>query len=727
MLERIANLTWNHPRKILVGALLFVAVAGFFGRDVEHHLKAAGFTDPASESEIAGDVLTDALGYTGQPALVILVRSKDGGPIDVEDVAVRTEAARLTKALADSRYIGNATNPLDPTGTGQIEPLSPLNPARNLIEGGSGADVTSFVLSANLDSNDLEDKGGLADESVRKNVRSDVFDLGYGGYAPSFNEVNDQTRKDLTNAELIAFPLLAILLLLVFRSAVAAAIPLVIGALSIVGTLFMLRLMATVTGTSVFALNIGTALSLGLAVDYALLLVSRYREETAVAGFTAEAHRRMVLTAGRTAMFSGLTVAGAMAALCVMPQRFLYSVGAAGAVVGVLSAVMAVLVAPALLAVLGPRIDKFSVRRGVAVSDTSNRWLTVARVVMKRPVVIAVATTVGMLALAAPLLGTHLTGPSAQAVPPGQQSYAVNKYLEDHYPRAVIEGVALVVEGDVTETALADLKQRIDAVPGVQFGTEAPFVPAGPGVAFAVAGLDSKALSEAGQDSVRDIRDLSVEGGRLLVAGNTASFIDEKTSLVENAPIAIGLIVLLTVVLLFLLTGSVLLPLKTLLMNTMTLAASLGILVIVFEKKFLVGLLDYPGPYAIEVTSLVFLFAVAFALATDYAVLVMARVKELRDGGMSNEDAVAHGVAKTGRIISAAAIMIAVVFAAFAVSPVFFMKQIAVGMALGVVIDATIVRALLVPSLMRLLGEANWWAPGPLRRLHARFGIKEQG
>ena len=168
-----------------------------------------------------------------------------------------------------------------------------------------------------------------------------------------------------------------------------------------------------------------------------------------------------------------------------------------------------------------------------------------------------------------------------------------------------------------------------------------------------------------------------------------------------------------------------LLPLKTLLMNTMTLAATLGILVIVFERKFLVGALDYPGPYSVEVTSLVFLFAVAFALATDYAVLVMARVKELRDSGMSNQDAVAHGVARTGRIISAAAVMIAVVFAAFAVSPVFFMKQIAVGMALGVIIDATVVRALLVPSLMRLLGEANWWAPPPLRRLHRRFGIRE--
>jgi RND superfamily putative drug exporter len=341
---------------------------------------------------------------------------------------------------------------------------------------------------------------------------------------------------------------------------------------------------------------------------------------------------------------------------------------------------------------------------------------------MKRPVLIALATTAVLLSLAGPLFATHLTGPSAQAVPPGQQSYAVNAYLTDHYPREVSEGVSLTVTGTSSDSDLEDLRARIAGVPGVD--EVGPFQHATSDVAFTLASLDTYALSDTSQQALRDIRALAdPAGGHLLVAGNTASFLDEESSLVANAPLAVGLIVLLTVILLFLLTGSVLLPLKTLLMNTMTLAAALGILVIVFEKKFLVGLLDYPGPYSVEVTSLVFLFAVTFALATDYAVLVMARIKELRDSGMSNEDAVAHGVARTGRIISAAAIMIAVVFAAFAVSPVFFMKQIAVGMSLGVIIDATVVRALLVPSLMRLLGEANWWAPGPLRKLHQRFGV----
>jgi uncharacterized membrane protein YdfJ with MMPL/SSD domain len=710
MLDRISALTWRRPRAVLAAVLLFAAVAGFFGHDVEHHLQAAGFADPASQSERAGRVLADDLGYTAEPALVVLLRARDGGRLDLHDPAVVTEVNRLATQLAKGDYVGKVDNPLaapDPAKTGLV-----------------AADGRSLVLGAHLTDPDIEDKGGIADESVRKLVTSTTLDVGYGGYAPAFNEVNDQTRKDLQNAELIAFPILGLLLLLVFRSVVAMFIPLVVGGLAIVGTLFALRIMATFTGTSLFALNIATALSLGLAVDYALLLISRHREEVAKHGYTELALRNTVASAGRTAVFSGLTVAGAMAALTLMPQRFLYSIGFAGGMVGLLSAAMAVLVVPALLAWLGPNVNRWSIRRGPAVSDASTGWLRLARGVMKRPVLVAVSTTVVLLAVASPLLGTHLTGPSAQAVPPGQQSYGVIKYLGAHYPRAVTEGISLTVTGDPSDADLAALRSEIADVDHVVSVT--PFARTPDNLAYATAAFDVPALDDGAQDSLGQIRALDVARGQeLLVTGNTARFIDQKDSLASNAPLVIAVIVLLTLVLLFLLTGSVLLPFKTLLMNALTLSTTLGILVIVFEKKVGSSLLDYPGPYSVEVTSMVFLFVVTFALATDYAVLVMARIKELRDSGLDNTEAVAQGMARTGRIISAAAVMIAVVFAAFAVSPVFFMKQISVGMALAVLIDATIVRALLVPSLMRLLGEANWWAPGPLRRLHDRFGIRE--
>lgn len=707
-LTRIANLTWRHPKRVLAAVAAFAALAIAIGHDVEHHLKAAGFTDPASESERATALLDKSLGYNPNPAIVLVVRNSGGGRLDTTDPAVRRAVGRLSRGMAQVEYVGRVVDPLrDPR-------------AAELI----ARDGESLAVVGYLSTTDIEDKGGIAAEAVEPLVAASPLDVQMGGYAAGFNETNDQTRTDLTKAELIAFPLLALLLLFVFRGVVAAAIPLLIGVISTVGTLFVLRLMAGVTDTSVFALNIATGLSLGLAVDYALLLVSRYREEIGRGGASREAHRRTVQTAGRTALFSGFTVAAAMAALIFMPQRFLYSMAVAGASVAVLSSVIAILVVPSLLALLGTRIDALSIRRGPAVSDASDGWYRLARGVMRRPVAVALASAALLLACAAPLLWTTLTGPSAEAVPPGKPSHEAYAYLEAHYPRDVTEAVTVTVDGRANDAQLAGLRRRIEALDGIASG--APFARASASVAFANFALTEPALHAGAQDTVHEIRDLPPPGASAtLVAGNTAGFIDQKQSLVEHAPLVVGIIALTTLVLLFLLTGSVLLPVKTLAMNSLTLGATLGILVLSFQAGWLDSPLDYKGPGAIEVTSLVFLFAVIFGLATDYAVLVMARIKERHDAGDSNEEAVATGIARTGRVITAAALAIAVVFLAFGVSTVFFVKQIAIGMAVGVMLDATVVRALLVPALMRLLGGWNWWAPKPLRRVYARLRISE--
>ena len=694
---------------MLAAVAAFVLVALAIGHDAERHLKAAGFTDSASESERATRLLDDALGYDANPGIVLVVRAPGGGPLDPESPAVRREVDRLSRAVARVEHVGRVVNPLRDRRAG----------ARLIARDGR-----SLVISGHLSTTDIEDDGGVVAESVEPLVASSPLDVSMGGFAPGFNEVNDQTREDLTKAELIAFPVLALLLLVVFRGVIAAAIPLLIGAISIVGTLLVLRIMATFADTSLFALNIATGLSLGLAVDYALLLVSRYREEIGRGGATREAHRRTVRTAGRTAVFSGLTVAAAMAALVILPQRFLYSMAIAGATVGVLSALIAILVVPSLLALLGTRIDALSVRRGPAVSDTSDAWYRLARGVMRRPVGVALASSALLLAAATPLLWTELTGPSAEAVPPGQPSYDTSRYLEAHYPRDVNEAVTVAVDGRADDAELAGFGRQIGAIDGVVGG--APFARASEGVAFANFALASPALEGSSQDAVGEIRALSPPGSAsTLVSGNTARFIDQKQSLLDHAPLVVAIVVTTTLILLFLLTGSVLLPLKTLLMNALTLGATLGILVLSFQAGWLSGIFGYTGPAAIEVTSLVFLFAVIFGLATDYAVLVMARIKEQYDRGDSNEQAVATGIALTGRVITAAALAIAVVFLAFGVSSVFFMKQLALGVAVGVLIDATIVRALLVPSLMRLFGDWNWWAPGPLRRFRRRFGFSK--
>ncbi|MGE5281020.1 MAG: MMPL family transporter [Chloroflexota bacterium] len=689
-----------------VGCFALLAVA--FGHDVEHHLKAAGFTDPSSESERATRVLRESLGYDPNPMIVLVVRAPGGGRLDPTDPTVRRQVDRLAAGMARIKYVDHVVDPLR-------EPR-----AAELIAG----DGRSLVLAGDLSTNDVEDAGGVAAERVKELADASPLDVAEAGFAQGFNETNDQTRKDLTKAELIAFPLLALFLLLVFRGVVAASIPLLIGGISIVGTLLVLRVMSTFVDTSVFALNITTGLSLGLAVDYALLMVSRYREELADAGPTRGAHRRTVETAGRTVVFSGLTVATALAALILMPQRFLYSMAVAGASVALLSVVIALLVVPSLLSLLGDRINALSIRRGRAVSDASDGWYRLARGVMRRPVAVAVASSALLLAAATPLLWTTLTGPSAEAVPPGQPSYDAYRYLEAHYPRDVTEAVTVAVDGRASPARLAAFHRRIESVGDVVRG--APFVPAPGDVAYANFALAQPALSGAAQDAVNAIRDLSPPGGAaVLVSGNTARFIDQKQSLLEHAPLVVAIVALTTVAILFLLTGSVLLPVKTLAMNTLTLCATLGVLVLAFQEGWLDGPLGYTGPSAIEVTTIVFLFAILFGLATDYAVLVMARIKERHDLGDSNEEAVATGIARTGRVITAAAVAIALVFLAFGVSSVFFVKQSAIGMAFGVLIDATVVRALLVPSLMRLFGEWNWWAPSPLRRVHARLGFSE--
>lgn len=712
MLDRVATLTWRRPKLVLALVGAFVVLAGAVGYDVEKQLKAAGFTDSASQSERATQLLREEVGYDVTPAIVVLVRDRGGGRLDVADPAVRREVDRIAGALEGTRYVGHVVNPLRDRREGAA-----------LIE----RDGESLVISAGLSTQDVESDGGEAAEEARRRIGDSPLDVRMGGFAVSFNEVNDETREDLTRAEMIAFPILTILLLLVFRGAVAAAIPLLLGIISILGTFLMLRVMAGIVDTSLFALNIATALSLGLAVDYGLLMVSRYREELERAGgvATEEAHRRTVQTAGRTVLFSGFTVAIALAALVLMPQRFLYSVGAAGAAVGLLSAVVAILVVPSMLALLGTRINALAIRRGPSVSDHSSAWYRVAKLAMRRPVVVAAACTALLLAASSPLLSTKLTGPSAEAVPPSQPSYAVNAYIEENYSQGIAFAITVTVQGDASPAQLALLRRRIAGIDGIAGGT--PFLRASPRVAFANFTPAGPALDARSQDAVHDIRAIDVPGGAgtVLVSGNTARFIDEKESLIEHLPLVGAIIAGTTLLLLFMLTGSVILPIKTLIMNVLTLGASLGVIVLAFQYGLLSDLLAYTGPAAIEVTSLAFLFAVTFALATDYAVLVMARIKEQHDRGASNEEAVAVGISRTGRVITAAAAAIAVVFLAFAVSKVFFMKQIAVAEAAAVIIDTTIVRALLVPALMGLFGEWNWWAPAPLRRLQARFRFAE--
>ncbi|MGH2975761.1 MAG: MMPL family transporter [Solirubrobacterales bacterium] len=456
---------------------LFALLAVGIAHNVEHHLKAAGFNDPSSESERATRTLDGALGYDPNPGITLVVRAPDGGRLNLQSPAFRRQVNLLSARVERVPNVGRV-----------VDPLRDRREGAELI----ARDEHSLVISAHLSTAELEDSGGIAAEGVQAALDASPLRVSMGGFAASFNEVNDQTRTDLTKAELIAFPVLALLLLIVFRGLVAAGIPLLIGGISIVGTLLMLRVMSVFVDTSLFALNIATGLSLGLAVDYALLMISRYREEIASGGATREAHRRTVETAGRTVVFSGFTVAAAIAALAFFPQRFLYSIAGAGAAVGVLSAVIALLVVPSLLSLLGTRIDALSIRRGPAVSDESDGWYRLARGVMRHPIGVALASAGLLLLAASPLLGTELTGPSAQAVPPGLPSYEANAYLESHYPEDVNNAVTVVVDGHAGAARLARLSRQIGMVEGI--ARTAPFARASRRVAFANVALGDKAL-----------------------------------------------------------------------------------------------------------------------------------------------------------------------------------------------------------------------------------------
>jgi RND superfamily putative drug exporter len=707
-LTRIADLTWKHPKLVLAAVGLFTVLAFTLSKDVQQHLKAAGFSDPASESSKSQQLLIDKTGSDAMPGIVVRVTPPAGqARLSLRSPALRAEARHLSRELRVLEGVARVENPLA-GGSPQL----------------IARDRSSLLLNAYFSSSDAEVLDNAAEETGEWPT-SKRFGVTVGGIASGFHETSDTLEKDLVRAELIAFPLLALLLLIVFRGVIAASLPLLVGMVSIGGSFLALLVMSKFVDTSVFALNITTAMGLGLAVDYGLLLVTRYREELERDGPSRESHHRLVESAGRTVIFSGLTVASAMAALTLLPQRFLYSLGAGGAFVSIFAAVGALLIVPSLLALLGERVNALSLRRGPAVSDESGGWYRLARGVMRHPVAVALTTSALLLLLAVPMLGVNLTVPGTDTMPKGNPSREVVETIDRDYPSTLGTPIPIVVDGPASRAQLRRLSRRIAAIEDISYPV--PFQRVAPGLAvasFGLSGSSGAVLSDEAQDAVRSIRTLSGPAP-LLVSGYTAEFLDLKTSLGKNLPLVIAIIALITLLLLFMLTGSVVLPVKTLLMNLLTLAGTLGVIVAAFQWGLLDGVLGYDGPEGMETSTLVLMFAVIFGLSTDYAVLVLARIKEMHDSGLPNEEAVARGIARTGRVISAAGLCLAAVFLAFTTSSIFFMKEAGLGYAAAVLIDTTLVRALLVPALMRLFGDWNWWAPAPLRRFQERFGFSE--
>jgi uncharacterized membrane protein YdfJ with MMPL/SSD domain len=695
----LTSLATRRPRRVVIAAVLVVVAAAAAGASVADRLDPYAAEDPATESVRADDLLERA-GLGAGVDVVALVDT----PAGVSSPPARARVAEVARDLrADPDVAAVVT--FEQGG-------------RALVARDGRSSYVAATLRPGADENDAGER--LID---RFEGRPGVT---LGGFAVASPQVNEQVSEDLARAELLAFPLLFLLSFLFFRSVVAALLPLMVGGMAIVLTFFGLRLGSELGSISVFALNVTTGLGLGLAIDYSLFMVSRYREELAEVGPGVEAIRRTLATAGRTVLFSSLTVAAAMGSLLIFPQRFLYSMGIGGMMVAVLAGGVALLVLPAVLALLGRRVNSLAPRRLQRVAEADARpaqsgaWYRLSRAVMRRPGTVAAVSAAVLIAMGIPFLGLKLTAVDASVLPEASSARQVDDALKRDFDVRRTTPITLVA---VAEPG-AGLERYLDRVRNV-----AGVLEVGPprregGLTLVDAVPRRGALSEESQAALREVRGLDPPF-EVLSRGQTAALVDLKESLANHLPAALAVLMGTTVVVLFLMTGSVVLPIKALLMNLLTMSAAFGLLVLIFQDGRLEGLLDYTSQGALEATQPIFLFAVAFGLSTDYGVFLLARIKEARDSGLPNEEAVPVGLERTGRIVTAAALLFSVAVGAFATSEIIFIKELGIGTALAVLIDATIIRALLVPSLMKLLGEWNWWAPRPLARLHARIGLRE--
>ncbi len=704
MLSRLATFLYPNRRRVLIVAAVAAVIAGAFGAGVSNGLWPYSAKDPASQSVKAENRFDASAGRQIDAGVVALVNSGNIGTAAerqrVDQVAAELHA-QPDVAQVQSFYTTN-------------------NPAM------VSRDRRSMYVLAYF--KPLSDK---ALKNVAQQIEdrfADQSDVKLGGEAIANAQANTQVSNDLARAELLAFPFIFLLSLLFFRSLVASLLPPLLGGLTIVVTFFVLRIVASFVDVSVFALNFTTGLGLGLAIDYSLFIVSRYREESARHGYGAAALTRTLQTAGRTVLFSSLTIAAAVASLMVFPQSFLYSMGIAGAIVAMTAATLALTVLPALLAVLGPRVNALAPRRLQRAAEREARpaehgfWYRFSHFVMRRPAQVAAASAALLIALGIPFTHIKFIQADARVLPSTASAHQVDTALNRQFPPNRTSPLEVVVGAPANSAQVKQLGARIGRLPDVSAVATAQ--PAGPDNALIAVAPVHGPLSGQTEQLVRNVRAIKAPV-YVGVAGETASFIDLEHSLAVHLPVVLAIVIGATLLVLFLFTGSVLLPLKAVVMNFLTLSAMFGILVFIFQDGHLQGLLSFHSEGALDATQPIFLFAVAFGLATDYGVFLLSRIKEARDAGASNANAVAVGLERTGRIVTAAALLFAAAIGAFATSHIVFIKELGIGAALAVLIDASIVRALLVPSLMRLLGPANWWAPRPLRRLHDRVRPRE--
>ncbi|XVA00780.1 MMPL family transporter [Prescottella equi] len=690
---------------VLAVVLIAAVVAGIWGTGVFSKLSQGGYTDPGSESAQVSKIVDDNFGR--QDPDIVAIYTVPAGQTLAELEPVVTETLDRFAAAVPTQSVTSY--------------WTAVPPAKQLLLSNDGTKVAaSIVLSPDAEVT-VANFGDLLPRLEIDGVESE-----FAGGAVVGVSLSNRLQADLVRAEAIAIPITLVLLVFVFGGVAAAAVPVFVGLLSVLSSLGILRLLAGVTEVSSFALNVASLIGLGLAIDYGLFIVSRFREELATGSAPADAARRTVLTAGRTVMFSGLLLVCAFAGMLVFPQAVIRSLGfgAIAAVTG--AAVLSLTVLPALLAILGHRIDALSWRKGAAQrgEERARRfWGGVVTKVMRRPAVVAVGITAGLLVLAAPLTKATLGEITYTALPADDPARIATETLTTEFP-STGEGATLVLRGPGGAPASpGDLSRVVAEAKQVDSISQAVVLATKNDVTAIQALYAEGVEGGAAGDAVQGLRGIEAPPGtELLVGGGQASVDDGNAAIVRFLPAMIAIMVLSTLVLMFLAFGSVVLPIKAVAMAGLSLAATFGVLTWVFQEGHGAELLGVT-PAPLEATFVVLILAVVFGLSTDYEVFLMSRMVEARAAGATTEEAVRIGAERTGRVVTAAAMLLIVVTGAFTVSGLSIMRFLGVGMILALIIDTTVVRMLLVPSLVKLMGEANWWAPAWMRRVHARVGL----
>ena len=720
------------PRRIIAAAAALTVALAVFGVPVANHLSPSGFQDPGSESASAARLLTEHFGR-GDVEMVIVVSSPDG----VDSPAVRTVARDIVTALDENPHVAEISSAWS----------SPVAP--DLIS----TDRTAGLIVAGITGTEAQQQTYAEDISEQVSGERDGVTVRTGGTAMVNVQITEQSQRDLLLMESLAIPLSFLVLVWVFGGLLAAALPVAIGAMAVIGALAVLRVVTFATDVSIFALNLAAAMGLALAIDYTLLLISRYRDELSGGADRTTALSRTMSTAGRTVIFSATTVALSMSVMVLFPMHFLKSFAYAGVATVAFAAAAAVVITPAALVLLGDRIDSLNVARLARrvlrrpdpgpVPVQQRFWYRCAHGVMRRALPLGLAVVALLLVLGAPFLGVRWGFPDDRVLPQSASAHQVGDQLREQFAANSDTAVTVVVPDSAglspeqVSGYAADLSRVADVaavsaptgtyVAGSRTGAPSAPTAARDGSMYLTVATTAPLFSDASETQLDRLHAVDGPGGRTVeFTGTAQTNRDSVNAITSTLPLVLGLIAVIMFGLLFLLTGSVVVPLKALVLNMLSLTAAFGALVWIFQDGHLGGLgTTHTGTLVANMP--VLLFCIAFGLSMDYEVFLVARIREFwLSPGMSNDEAVALGIAHTGRVITAAALIMSISFAALIAASTSVMRMFGLGLTLAVLADATLVRMVLVPAFMHVMGSANWWAPRWLKRVHDRLGIDDE-